>query len=105
LLEAGADFDADAALVGSDEQQHAVVAAGLSHAPPVGQRERIGLDLHALEGSHGHDDDLIGRIALVLCEQSRQAVARRLGQQVRLVDDTAGADGKDGIGARGLREA
>ena len=73
-----------------DQQQHAVVLAGLAEAPGAEQPVGVGLDRLAVERVDGRDDDLVGAFLLEIRELLDQ---RRLGGRVDhagIVDDAAG---------------
>ena len=63
-LEAAADLDAHLAVVGRDDQQNAVVLAGLADLPVAAELIAEVLDRLALQRRQRDDHDLIGRLGL-----------------------------------------
>ena len=85
-----ADLDAHLAVVLGDQQQDAVVLAGLAEAPGAEQPVGIGLDRLAVEAVDGGDDDLVGAIFLEVCELLRQRGFGRRVDHAGIVDHAAG---------------
>ena len=79
-------FDAQLALLGSDEQERPVVLVLLPDSPGAKELVRIILDRKLPERGHGRDHDLIRRLVLIGLELCLDTLARVGRKEVRGID-------------------
>ena len=93
-FKAVADLDANAMLLGRDEEQRAVILLRLAQLPGAKQRVGVGLDLLALERGNRRDDELDARLALQRRELAFEGAALIGRQNIGRVDNAPGQDGE-----------
>ena len=99
-LQTIAHLDPHLAVIGGDQQDHAVIAGLVANPPCPTQLIAIILNGIALQIGNGGDDHLMAGLGLKVCQLAREVLLRLGGQEVCSVHHPPG-QGREGRGGQG----